>query len=491
MIKVFQIVAAFMCCLCMCSVAQSQILSKESFVLDPNLRQDEPIPGLISNSITDITFLNGVMWLGAGRGLSKTSDSGLTFESFNRQHGIGRGGVSAIAQRDDIIWVATGFDSVNSIGNFQTGGGLAYSNNFGLNWNFVPQPGPTPISNITFDIALRDDEVWTASFGGGLKKSTDLGQTWETVAPDSFIFNPNSRLNHRVFSVINTDGVLWVGTAKGINRSSDGGANWTNFSHDSTRFNQTISGNFVVCLARQQFGNQDNIWAGTRPTTVESGDDTEFLGVSFSGDQGFTWKTTLSGETVHNINFDGAIVYAASNNGLWKSSDFGETWFLFPPATSADGARRILSNKVFDVYASPDQKLWLGTGNGLAFTDNNGASWKIVQSFPPTGRDGEARTYAYPNPFSPNAHNVLNGDGFVRFQYNTLNDTKITLKIYDFALKYVTTVVENESRIGNSDLYEIWNGRDKQGRIVHNGVYFYRLELEGDGEFWDKLIVLK
>jgi flagellar hook assembly protein FlgD len=78
----------------------------------------------------------------------------------------------------------------------------------------------------------------------------------------------------------------------------------------------------------------------------------------------------------------------------------------------------------------------------------------------------------------------------VRFQYNTISATRVTLKIYDFAMQLVHTVVEDESRPGNSDLHEIWDGRDARGMQVDNGVYFYRLELEGDGTFWGKLIVL-
>jgi len=468
------------------SGSQSQILRKNSFLL-----QEQAESGLASNSITDIVINNEVIWFGTGRGLSKTSDSGLSFESFRQPQGLGRGGVSALAVRDDIVWVATGFDSLTDFGSMQTGGGLAYSQDDGATWNFVEQPGPTPVSNITFDIALRGDEVWITSFGGGLRRSSDLGQTWEVVTPDSFVFDPPSRLNHRAFSTINTDGTLWVGTAGGINRTLDSGTTWTNFKHDSTRGTETISGNFVVALAKQKFQDQEYIWAGTRPTTVESLDPTEFLAVSFSNDQGFTWKTTLIGETVHNFAFDDSVVYAASDRGLFKSIDLGENWFLFPAAENDDRTRRVLNSSTFSAAAESNHDLWLGTGNGLAKTSDSGLTWQIFQVFAPTGVEGAPRTYAYPNPFSPSVHNRLNGVGHVRFQYNTQGATVITLKIYNFAMEHVVTVVENGSRAAQSDLYETWDGRDKLGRFVHNGVYFYKLDLSGDGAYWGKLIVLK
>ncbi|MFQ5677667.1 MAG: hypothetical protein ACE5G1_17390 [bacterium] len=447
-----------------------------------------PEPGLASNSITDIVVLDNTLWFGTGRGLSKTSDAGLSFNSFGVEQGLGRGGVSALAVSDEVIWVATGFDSTTVVGEQQTGGGLAYSLDAGVSWTFVPQPGGTPVSNITFDIALRNDEVWITSFAGGLRKSVDLGESWEIVTPDSFIFDVVGRLNHRAFSVISVDGVLWVGTAGGINRSTDGGITWTNFNHQ----NQTapISGNFVVAIRSQKTGNRNVIWAATRETTVESGDATEFRGVSWTDDFGFSWRTALSGETVHNFAIDGSIVYAASDRGLFKSLDGGETWALFPAISNPAQTRRILSEKVFSAATTSLQTLWVGTGNGLAKTQNDGITWEIIQAFEPTGIQDTPRTYAYPNPFSPGLHNRLDGNGHVRFQYNTISETLVTLKIYDFAMKHIATVTENTPRPGNGDFYEIWNGLNSKGVQVANGVYFYRLELEGDGTYWGKLIVL-
>ncbi|HEX9654265.1 MAG TPA: FlgD immunoglobulin-like domain containing protein, partial [bacterium] len=217
---------------------------------------------------------------------------------------------------------------------------------------------------------------------------------------------------------------------------------------------------------------------------------TEFRAVSWSEDQGFSWRTALEDETVHNFAFDDSVVYAASDNGLWKSIDGGETWALFPNIVDVSGSRQIFGNEVFSAGVSVGHRLWVGTGNGLAKTTDNGSTWSVFQTFERTGRDGTPRTYAYPNPFSPSVHNRLGPAGHVRFQYNTINDTRVTLKIYDFAMNLVRTVVSSKARPGSSDIYEIWDGTDAGGRRVDNGVYFYRLELSGDGAFWGKLVVL-
>lgn len=445
--------------------------------------------GLASNSVSDIVVHGTTIWFGTGAGLSVTADGGQTFISYDEDDGLGKGGISALAVSDEIIWVATGFDTTTDLGQFQAGGGLAYSTDQGKTWNAVPQPGPTNVQNVTFDIALRGEEVWITSFGGGLRKSVDRGQTWEIVTPDSLIFDPLANLNHRAFSVIVVDSVLWVGTAGGINRSTDGGRTWTNFNHANQE--HSISGNFVVAIAHQRVGKKDVIWAATVETTSATGDTTEFRGVSWSEDQGFTWHTALRGEFAHNFAFDDSVVYVVTDRGLFKSIDGGDTWARFPEITNPEGTRRILTNEYFAVGVSSGHTLWVGTSDGLAKTTDNGFTWQIFQAFEPTGKEGGPRTYAYPNPFSPNIHNRFGEVGHVRFQYNTTRETRVTLKIYDFAMQLVATVVEDKPRPAGGDFYEIWDGRDRFGRQVDNGVYFYRLVLEGEGTFWGKLIVLQ
>lgn len=461
----------------------AQVLYKDSFRMNT-----KPMTGLASNSVTDIVVHENTIWFGTGSGLSRISEEDLSFVSFGEEQGIGRGGVSALAVSDEVVWVATGFDTTTEFGVLQAGGGLAYLLNDKETWNWVPQPGVTNVQNITFDIALRGSEVWITSFGGGLRKSEDFGQTWEIVTPDSFIFDPFANRNHRAFSVIVVDSTLWVGTAGGINRSTDGGVTWTNFNHSNQA--ESISGNFVPALALQRYRGNDIIWAATWETTVESGDTSEYRGISWSEDQGFSWRTALRGESTHNFAFDDSVVYVATDNGLFKSIDGGETWALFPNIVNPTGSRRILTHEFFAVGVSSEHTLWIGTADGLAKSSDNGLTWEIFQTFEPTGQEASPRTYAYPNPFSPNVHNKLNGIGHVRFQYNTTEDTRVTLKIYDFAMQLVITVVENKPRPGNGDFYEIWDGKDSRGVQVDNGIYFYRLALEGDGSYWGKLIVL-
>jgi len=465
-----------------------QVLHKNSY----RFENPEPVQGLGGNAITDLFVqeVNGrsIIWAGTGGGLSRLNVDTDEWHTYDRHHGLGKGGISAIAIEDSLIWVATGFDTLKD--DLPAGGGLSYSTDNGRTWTHVPQPGPTPIQNITYDIAILDLYVWIASFGGGLQRSKDLGETWEVVPPDSFFFNPGKNLNHRVFSVLNADGELWVGSALGVNKSVDDGLSWANFNHQNQA--KPISGNFIVALGYQKYANKKVIWAASWPTTSESGDTTEFHAVSRSEDGGLTWTTHLEGEMVHNFAFDDSAIYAVSDNGLFKSIDDGKTWAVFPPIVDYiedEYNEYVYTNEFYAAAVSRKHVLWAGSADGLAKTTDDGRTWKIYRSFIKTGVADEPRTYAYPNPFSPLRHNKLGEIGHVRIQYNTTKNTRVTIKIYDFAMDLVTTVVEGEAR-GIGDYNDAWDGKNEKGDMVANGVYFYSVEIEGDGTHWGKIMIL-
>jgi len=85
--------------------------------------------------------------------------------------------------------------------------------------------------------------------------------------------------------------------------------------------------------------------------------------------------------------------------------------------------------------------------------------------------------------------NNMDGEGFIRIQYNTTEATSITLKIYDFSMELVKTVVSNRER-PFGDFSEVWNCRNGRGELVANGVYFYSIDIAGDGTYWGKIMII-
>jgi photosystem II stability/assembly factor-like uncharacterized protein len=453
-----------------------------------------PATGLLgSNGVDGLLFVGGDIWFHTGGvGISVLRADGTTGQ-YSSIDGLGKGGASAMGYDGSRLWVATAFDSTISGASEGVGGGLSVSEDNGHTWRYIPQPvdavsdtlndkKPTTVAvnNITFDIAFHDGAAWITSWAGGLRKSKDAGLTWEVVTPDNEAFSVLDHLNHRAFAVISAANGLLVGTSGGINRSTDGGETWTNIVHNPD--GSSISGNFITALAEQQTGGRSIIWAASWQADAA----TEFTAVSFSRNNGLTWETTLPGEKVHNFAFNGDDVYAVSDHGLFKTSDFGQRWYHYPRIQSDNVA--VLTEEYFAIGVQ-DDALWVGTNDGLAQSLNNGQTWYISRTFEPTGGSADMETYAYPNPFSPTRHNVAGDQGHVRVQYNPSSTTKVTLRIFDFAMQKVRTVVQGESRSGGEQA-EKWNGLDDTGRMVDNGVYFYRLDLEPGGAFWGKIVVI-
>jgi hypothetical protein len=482
-----------------------------------------------SNTVNDILVRQDSVWCGTESGLSLTLNGGISWTHFSRTNTFDDKGVSALAIMNDVIWVAIGYTTKLNGESVQTGGGLHYSTDRGSTWSYVPQPVDSgtvdtlnygnnkirtlavtvPQQNITFDIALTKSTVWIASWAGMLRKSTNFGATWTRVIlpPDSekyssikptdslnyaFDLSPASgRLgltannNHLLFSVYaSNDTTIWAGTAGGINKSTDGGISWRRFSHQNQ--SHPISGNFVVALKEQVWNNRRIMWAAT----VNANDPDEIKGVSYSQDGGETWKTTLLGEWAHNIAVRDSLVYVATDNGLLRSADFGDTWIRSGSISDPTNLQRFISTECYSVGIQGDT-IWFGGPEGTAYTidapsQQFGTVWHIFRTAEQVGN--KKFTYAFPNPFAPSNESV-------RLHYSieagTAAAQDISIHIFDFAMHPVRTVIQNASRLSGKEYDEPWNGRNDNGSIVANGVYFYRVEIGDQSPLWGKIMVLR
>jgi hypothetical protein len=460
--------------------------------------ETEPIERLSGNVIVDIRpdSSDSTVWFSTGSGVSHFDpppDS--VWRSWTESHGIGKGGVSALVVTDSVIWLATAFDT--TVGISGAGGGLSYSRDHGQSWTHFAQPvdprvpvdetgfsdslgywpTTTHVDNITYDLALSPNYIWITSKGGGLRRhpySAEFDKVdWEVITPNGAPFHPAMDLNHIAFAVVYDNGMLWTGSADGIGLSRDEGETWENFNHR----NAGISGNFITSMAVQNACGHTILWA----TTWRAEGSTEYYGVSYSDDGGASWNVTLEGIRGHNIAFDDSVVYIADDRGLWKSDDWGQTWLTFPPIRDHITGIVLHERKVYSVLVYLGT-LWVGTVDGLASSPDGGIHWTVYRAYQPTRENGTPATYAYPNPFSPTRYAV------VRFQYDLDNPAAVTLKIYDFSMTLVKTVVDGAHRPAG-DLFEEWDGRNDRNDLVANGTYFYQLKASGR-EHWGKVVIL-
>jgi hypothetical protein len=482
----------------------------------PKISSSNPL----SNSILDVIAIGDTVWLGTSRGVSVSFDRGENWTNFFGTSPFGNDNVSAIGYDNGTFWAATAQTVEGIADDVPAGTGLKYTTDNGLTWTAVPQPVDHPDSttvvygnntlqalpvtvteqNLTFDIAFTPGTVWITSFAGGLRKSTDEGESWQrvvlppdaldSISPDDtldFCLSPVpgsfcaiGNLNHRVFSVISTDDTtLYVGTADGINKSTDNGISWVKFNHQNQA--EPISGNFITALG---YNNSTNIvWAATWKAEEPS----EYYGVSSSDNGGATWKTFLRDERTHNFGFKSFDVIAATDNGAFRSTNQGNSWIL--PNSIVDEISNVsLNTSVYFSAESEGNTVWLGSDDGLVRLINNtslwNGTWKIYFASQPLKAPDE--TYAYPNPFSPRLEQL-------KIKYSTGGkDAPVTIRIYDFGMNYVRTIIQNAPR--NKDLEgapDFWDGKDDAGIVVPNGVYLYRIDVDSDTPLFGKIIVMQ
>ena len=459
--------------------------------------------GLIGNGITDLIWYDSSLYAGTSYGLSITSDEGISWQNFTPADYHGIGGISALQiAPDGTVWIATGYDTtVQEEQSLSAGGGLRYRLPGSSEWIFIPQPRDartdtvggmrpttTHVQNITFDIAILDTQVWITSFGGGIRRSTDMGQTWEVITTDGLPFSALDYLNHRAFSALAENGNIWIGTAGGISKSANGGESWERFNVGADQIPKPngISGNWVIALSYNSWDN--SVWAVTLATGGE-----EFNSISKTLDGGRTWQNLLvnelsDGTFARNIAFYDSAVYVATEKGVYKTVDGGENWYKFPVIQDQISDEQLLTQEFYSVSTSPAEgalhRVWLGSADGLGTSADNGYSWTIFRSFISTRERTDPSVYAYPNPFSPDR------EMFVRFQYNVTKAGNVNIDIFNFALERVKTIRDEIILpIRSYDRSAHWDGRDSNGRMVDNGVYFFRVEVEGKVN-WGKIVVI-
>lgn len=491
---------------------QTHLLSSPSL----NESSGQPIVTIPSNSVSHISVNGSTLWIGTSKGLALSRDGGRSWVSFAGQPEFARPGIFAVALKGDTVWAATGYSRDVDGQAVQTGSGYTISTDGGAAWISRPQTldgrGDSTVvyginsvkflpivvneQNVTFDLSLSDGTAWIASWSSGVRRSTDLGATWQrivlpsrllsSIAPTDTLVNykidPRQDNNYLGFAVYAQDNdTIWVGTAGGINKSVDGGHSWAKF----TRGNQIdhILSDWVIAIAGQRVGGSTRVWTTNWPA---EGPGQEY-GVSVTTDGGRTWQNHLHGIKAYDFAFRDSIVYVATERGLFRTPDAGITWQQSGDIIDIITRERITANRFFAVGVIGDT-LFCGSSEGLVKTvdvpgDPFGARWTIMRAFAPLPSPGT--TYAYPNPFSPRTE-------VIRIHYSTGGNTvPVTIELFDFGMNRIRTLIKDAVRSGDRDQDEVWNGASDAGDRVPNGVYFYRVIVGGNEPVWGKIMVLQ
>ena len=142
------------------------------------------------------------------------------------------------------------------------------------------------------------------------------------------------------------------------------------------------------------------------------------------------------------------------------------------------------------VCCSPQGHGWIAWGSDIE------SNWEIFASCNQSLGVSEDKQNPLPSQFSlsQNYPNPFNSTTAISYQLSATSgqQSAVSLKIYNILGQEVKTLVDEEQLPGYYQV--LWDGRDNSGKGVSSGVYFYRLEVEGQGlklTKTKKLILLK
>ncbi|TAK14998.1 MAG: hypothetical protein EPO35_08610 [Acidobacteria bacterium] len=367
--------------------------------------------------------------------------------------------------------------------------------------------GPAITSGRIHDIQIdpKDPAVlYAASASGGLWKTTNKGMTWKNI----FEGQPDNTFGAIAIFEGDTQ-ILWAGTGEqnnrqssswggGVYRSTNGGDTWTFVGlHDTRSIGRVVAdpkdGNTAYVAA------VGNLWAGSKDR-----------GVYKTTDAGKTWTNTLyideyTGATDLVMDpRDPKVLYAATyqrlrsawgfNGGgpgsaIYKTTDAGATWKKLengiPPGDKGRIGLALAKSKPDVLVATIEH----ATATGTYRTEDAGATWKQMSRTNPRPMYYSKPTIDPNNDktiWLPGTSIVHSEDGGVTWVEEPTSPT------YDLGLKtdhHVLRVDPNNSNhiyvAGDGGLHESW---DKGKSYVRNGnipvAQAYRVAVDNRDPYW-------
>jgi len=352
-------------------------------------------PAYMSGRIADIAVdqNNPSTWytaVGSG-GIWKTINAGTTWKPiFDKQDVFSTGDVTIDPSNSDIIWVGTGEN--NGGRHISFGDGVYKSIDGGETWENMGLKKSERISDIIIHPTNSDivwvsaqGPLWTSGGERGLYKTTDGGKTWKQVLKTedkwtgvtSLLIDPRNpnQLYAATWSRQRTV-AAYVGTGpgSGIHSSDDGGETWTKLKSGLPKGNM---GKIGMAISPT---NPDVLYA-----TIET--DNRKGGFYRSENRGASWKEMSdevgAGTGPHYYQeifadqhqFD--RVYIASNYSK-VSNDGGKTW---TPITTE---RKHVDDHAFAFHPTDPDFVLIGSDGGIYMSHDRMATFRFIANLPLT-----------------------------------------------------------------------------------------------------------
>ncbi len=487
-----------------------------------------PYYSISQNSVSNMGALGDTLWIGPKMNVNIDNEPDWRLpEGIDSVSNDGRGRLFSIALAPDTVVAGIGYIDRSGDESVQAQMGFYITSNGGENWELIDTsktldhpadstiryggqdldilPVIVPQQSPPYMVDSQGDVIFFAGWASGIRRSTDFGQTWERIVlppfgmdeldPDHsyhFSIDPTDQstddfYNFLGFSVlIASDGQVYAGTAGGLNISDNAlvapadSIRWRHIRR--TRSPDGLLGNWITSIRENPFDHA--IWM----TNWISMTGTDQEGLVVTRDGGNTFEQYLVGERIYDVGFNDESIFAAGRNGVFISRDNGSTWHQRTRLKSANTFMK--PGATYYSVATANNRVWIGSSDGLASTIDDGRTWEITRvNFPLDGKNKyqsdapDVSAYAYPNPFSPRQHD------FIRIKFENRGQSEVTIRLFDFSMNLIR-ILEDKQKLGPGTYEAVWDGTDQQGRKVANGTVFYEIKT-GNKRTVGKILLLE
>ena len=217
------------------------------------------------------------------------------------------------------------------------------------------------------------------------------------------IFNTNS-------SNSNNDGSVYLATHNGLYNKKEN-SSWVKVGNDKS----DLMG-FVINPTKEGV-----MYSSGHPTNGGN------LGFRMSTDSGKTWQT-ISSVTDNPIDFHAMSISPVNNNILYGSPGGGYALFITKDEGKTWSAMTSIPSQIVSIAADPlnSNGVYIGTGSGLYYSNNQGNSWKKIESelignsvVTGLGFNQNNELFAY---VMPNTEDASNQNGYIIKSDNSVNN---------------------------------------------------------------------
>jgi photosystem II stability/assembly factor-like uncharacterized protein len=375
-------------------------------------------PGIRTNVIFEA---NNIVYAGTEtQGIYKSTDDGLHWAAANI--GIERASISDITASGPNLLAAAKSSCPTYLNIFK-------STDNGATWN-----GTTGLQGkVVNSLAIKGSAVWAFFFAlpndSGIARSTDNGNTWQVVpsiitdagesivsdnaiivAEDNFIWrSTDDGMSWDVVEQFALTGIgsfakagtkLFGAARSGIQTSTDNGASWTFEPFSDGAFSFSSNGSTIYLgSASKVFRSTDlgATWIDMSNglgngaveallydgTTLFAGTPADAVGIYRSTNGGENWEPAGGGlpiaSEIRSMIAFGAYVFAGTQgDGIYRSSDHGNTW------AKTDVNNSLLADALVLAFCVKDNNLFAGAINGIYKSTDGGATFqRTLDGFPP------------------------------------------------------------------------------------------------------------